>query len=152
MHADSAWTSSPTEVSCLIQRVICSFLPCSVFSNKNELKFVSLSFPKADILRTLEAMSYVKASTFHWHIVDSQSFPLVIPEFPELSAKGAYAVRSVHTSREQFPQFEMLIWMKQPDQVYTPADVQEIVAYAGAVSETEQINVIRVLTPGCTTI
>ena len=51
-------------------------------------------------------------SQFHWHIVDSQSFPLVVAEFPELSQKGAYS----------------------PSQVYSNSDVDDIVKYAGAVS------------------
>ncbi|KIY52424.1 glycoside hydrolase family 20 protein [Fistulina hepatica ATCC 64428] len=42
-------------------------------------------FPKADILRTLDAMSFVKLNTFHWHVVDSQSFSLQVAEFLELS-------------------------------------------------------------------
>jgi hexosaminidase len=50
-------------------------------------------------------------SILHWHTVDSQSFPLVAPEFPEISAKGAYS--SVD--------------------VYTTADVQDIVTYAAEV-------------------
>ena len=48
---------------------------------------------------------------FHWHLVDSQSFPLQIPGFTDLSAKGAY----------------------EPSMIYTPKDVKEIVDYAGAV-------------------
>ena len=51
-------------------------------------------------------------STFHWHVVDSQSFPLQVAEFPELSNKGAYS----------------------SDEIYTPSDVQDIVSYASAVS------------------
>lgn len=51
-------------------------------------------------------------STFHWHIVDSQSFPLVVPGFTELSAKGAYS----------------------PASVYSSSDVKDIVQYAAAVS------------------
>ena len=48
---------------------------------------------------------------FHWHVVDSQSFPLQIPGFTDLAANGAYS----------------------PSQVYTPSDVKDIIAYAGAV-------------------
>ncbi|KAF8964336.1 N-acetylhexosaminidase [Flammula alnicola] len=66
-------------------------------------------FPVADIKRTLDAMSMVKMSQFHWHVVDSQSFPLTIPGFPELSQKGAYSA----------------------SQVFSSADVQDIVTYAG---------------------
>ena len=50
---------------------------------------------------------------FHWHVVDSQSFPLQIPGFMDLSAKGAYS----------------------PSSVYTPKDVKDIVSYAGAVRD-----------------
>ena len=70
------------------------------------------SFPVSDIQRTLDAMSWVKINTFHWHIVDSQSFPLEVPGFPELSAKGAYSSANV----------------------YTQNDVAGIVSYAAAVS------------------
>ena len=70
-------------------------------------------FPLEDIKRTLDAMSWVKINTFHWHVVDSQSFPLVIPGYAELSAKGAYSSA----------------------QVYTPDNVKEIVAYAAAVCQ-----------------
>jgi len=70
------------------------------------------SFPVRDILRTLLTMSWVKMNTFHWHIVDSQSFPLEVSGFPEISAKGAYSATDVYTSK----------------------DVKEIVSYAAAVS------------------
>ncbi|KDQ16047.1 glycoside hydrolase family 20 protein [Botryobasidium botryosum FD-172 SS1] len=66
-------------------------------------------FPVADIKRTLDAMSWVKINTFHWHVVDSQSFPLQIAAFPELSQKGAYSAT----------------------EVYTPEDVKDIITYAG---------------------
>ncbi|PIL35146.1 hypothetical protein GSI_02935 [Ganoderma sinense ZZ0214-1] len=67
-------------------------------------------FPVADIKRTLDAMSLVKMSQFHWHVTDSQSFPLVIPGFTELASAGAY----------------------DPSMVYSPDEVQDIVDYAGA--------------------
>jgi hexosaminidase len=50
-------------------------------------------------------------SQFHWHVVDAQSFPLTVPDFPELSQKGAYSAQEVYSSN----------------------DVQEIVKYAGTV-------------------
>ena len=58
-------------------------------------------------------MSFVKMSMFHWHIVDSQSFPFEIPGYTELAAKGAYSASSV----------------------YTPKDVADVISYAGAVSD-----------------
>jgi Glycosyl hydrolase family 20, catalytic domain len=48
---------------------------------------------------------------FHWHIVDSQSFPLVVPNYIEIARQGAYS----------------------PDEVYTPLDVAHIVSYAAEV-------------------
>ncbi|KAF8158415.1 N-acetylhexosaminidase [Crassisporium funariophilum] len=67
-------------------------------------------FSVNDIERTLDTMSMVKMSQFHWHIVDSQSFPLTIPGFPELSQKGAYSAQ----------------------EIYSSADIQDIVQFAGA--------------------
>jgi Glycosyl hydrolase family 20, catalytic domain len=50
-------------------------------------------------------------NTFHWHVVDSQSFPLVVPGFTDIAEKAAYSA----------------------DAVYTPQDVAHIVSYAGQV-------------------
>lgn len=49
-------------------------------------------------------MALVKLNVFHWHITDSQSFPLVLKSHPDLSLFGAYA----------------------PDKVYTIEDVKEV--------------------------
>ncbi|EJU02943.1 N-acetylhexosaminidase [Dacryopinax primogenitus] len=65
-------------------------------------------FPVADIYQTLDAMSYVKINMFHWHITDSQSFPLTVAALPELSQYGAYSAA----------------------QTYSLQDVQDIVNYA----------------------
>ncbi|KZT64170.1 glycoside hydrolase family 20 protein [Daedalea quercina L-15889] len=84
-------------------------------------------FPVSDILRTLDAMSLVKLNEFHWHVVDSQSFPLEIPGYEELATYGAYG----------------------PDMVYSASDVQTIVSYAGA----RGIDVmVEVDTPGHTAV
>ena len=50
-------------------------------------------------------------SQLHWHVVDSQSFPLQVPGFTEVAEKGAYS----------------------SSMTYSPSDVQEIVSYAGEV-------------------
>lgn len=65
-------------------------------------------FAVDDIKRMLDAMSFAKLNRFHLHITDSQSWPLVVPSIPELSAKGAYA----------------------PNLVYTPEDLKDIQNYA----------------------
>lgn len=53
-------------------------------------------------------MSYSKLNVFHWHVTDSQSYPLELPNLPGFSQYGAYG----------------------EDQVYTPVEVQELVQYA----------------------
>lgn len=55
-------------------------------------------------------MAMVKLNTFHWHITDSQSFPLLLKSHPELSEWGSYSL----------------------DKIYTPSDVLDIVKYAKA--------------------
>lgn len=49
---------------------------------------------------------------FYWHVIDSQSFPLEVPEFPGLAGKGAYSVK----------------------EVYSTEDVERVVRYANEVS------------------
>lgn len=65
-------------------------------------------YPLRDILRTLRALAHNKLNVLHWHITDSQSFPIELPSEPELSRKGSYG--------SQF--------------VYSQHDVRRIVAYA----------------------
>ncbi|KAI8325047.1 hypothetical protein GQ54DRAFT_255401 [Martensiomyces pterosporus] len=65
-------------------------------------------YPLKDIFRTLDAMSYNKLNVFHWHVVDSQSWPIQSNEFPELQKNGAYG----------------------PKMQYSYADVKSVIAYA----------------------
>jgi len=65
-------------------------------------------FSVTSIKRTLDAMAYCKLNRFHWHITDSQSFPFVSINFPEMAASGAYSAK----------------------EVYTHSDISEIVQYA----------------------
>lgn len=62
-----------------------------IFEHRGVMLDTSRNFYKVeDILRTIEAMSANKLNVFHWHITDSQSFPLVLPSEPDLADKGSY--------------------------------------------------------------
>jgi len=43
-----------------------------------------------DIYRTIDALAYSKFNRLHWHITDSQAWPLELPSMPEVADKGAY--------------------------------------------------------------
>ncbi|XP_042885216.1 chitooligosaccharidolytic beta-N-acetylglucosaminidase-like [Penaeus japonicus] len=64
-------------------------------------------FSVKSIERTLDAMAANKLNTFHWHITDTQSFPLHLETLPNMAYYGAYS----------------------PRQVYYPADVRHLVEY-----------------------
>ncbi|KAG4214459.1 hypothetical protein ERO13_A01G123900v2 [Gossypium hirsutum] len=63
--------------------------------------------PVPVIKKVIDSMSYAKLNVMHWHIVDTQSFPLEIPSYPKLW-DGAYS----------------------PSERYTVADAADIVSYA----------------------
>lgn len=56
-----------------------------------------------------DAMGMVKLNTFHWHITDSQSFPLVLKSHPELSRIGAYSSDKVYTA-DDISEVKMIIF------------------------------------------
>lgn len=60
------------------------------------------------IYRTIDALSYSKFNTLHWHAVDAESFPVVSDTYPLLSEKGSYA----------------------PTAIYSHALIESVVAYA----------------------
>ena len=47
--------------------------------------------PMSDIYAMIDGLSYNKMNRLHWHITDSQAWPLEIPSMPALTDKGAYA-------------------------------------------------------------
>ena len=61
------------------------------------------------MIKTLiDSMSYSKMNVFHWHITDSQSFPLYLDSLPAFTEFGAYS----------------------PEMTYNKWDVEDIVRYA----------------------
>ncbi|KAI9327381.1 glycoside hydrolase superfamily, partial [Obelidium mucronatum] len=68
-------------------------------------------FTVADIKRILDGMAASKLNVFHWHIYDSQSFPIVWDRYPQLK-KAAFKNKDGSIK------------------AYTKKDVREIVMYA----------------------
>ena len=67
------------------------------------------NFISLDMIKTLiDSMSYSKLNVFHWHLTDSQSFPLYLDSMPEFAEFGAYS----------------------PEQTYSKWEVEEVVRYA----------------------
>jgi len=64
--------------------------------------------PKEKIFEVMDAMVSVKLNIFHWHITDSDSFPMYFPSHPNLSKYGAFSA----------------------EETYTMADIADIVSYA----------------------
>jgi hexosaminidase len=62
------------------------------------------------ILLVLEGMSFCKLNVLHWHLVDAESFALVIDSLKNLSLYGAF----------------------QPSDIYTKDDVRRVVEYGYA--------------------
>lgn len=80
-----------------------------LFGHRGVLLDTSRNFyPVRDLKRTIEAMAMNKLNVFHWHITDSQSFPIFLPSVPEVAEKGAYS----------------------SDMMYSVADVKSVVRFA----------------------
>ncbi|KAF9097778.1 hypothetical protein BGX29_007933 [Mortierella sp. GBA35] len=53
-----------------------------------------------EIEKIIDTLSWNKLNVFHWHMLDSTSFPYVSKAYPELAAKGAYSPRHVYTAKD----------------------------------------------------
>ncbi|KAF9207718.1 hypothetical protein BGZ49_010682 [Haplosporangium sp. Z 27] len=61
----------------------------------------------ASLFRTVDAMAMNKLNVLHWHIADSQSFPIVLDDvakgglpLSQLASKGAYSSGMVYTKKD----------------------------------------------------
>lgn len=52
------------------------------------------------ILRTIDALAYNKMNVLHWHLTDSQSWPLGLDKHPELAEKGAYSAEQIYSVKD----------------------------------------------------
>jgi hexosaminidase len=54
-------------------------------------------FPLEVIKRTINGLAMVKMNTFHWHIIDAQSFPMQVKLHPDFTKYGAYSRKKIYT-------------------------------------------------------
>lgn len=55
-------------------------------------------YPVANLLRTIDAMSWNKMNRLHVHVTDSQSWPLDLPSMPEVAREGAHRRDLIYTA------------------------------------------------------
>ena len=55
--------------------------------------------PMAELKRIITSLPYAKINTFHWHLVDQQSFPYMSPSYPKL-VMGAYSAQERYTQND----------------------------------------------------
>ncbi|KAK3814978.1 MAG: putative beta-N-acetylhexosaminidase naga [Benniella sp.] len=56
-------------------------------------------FPLPSLKRQIDALAYSKLNIFHWHITDTQSWPVEIKKHPQM-IKDAYSPREVYTQKD----------------------------------------------------
>lgn len=59
------------------------------------LLFLGLTFAKL-----IDGMAYMKLNVLHWHLVDAESYPLSVPQYPKLSGSGAWNSKSVYSAQD----------------------------------------------------
>lgn len=53
--------------------------------------------PVRSILRIIDAMAWVKLNVLHWHLVDDQAFPMMVPSQPSMW-QGAFSAEERYTT------------------------------------------------------
>ncbi|EJC98416.1 uncharacterized protein FOMMEDRAFT_31874 [Fomitiporia mediterranea MF3/22] len=93
--------------------------------------FGQLCFLVDDINRLLDTISWVNLNQFHLHIIDSQSFLLKLPNFPEIANAGAYSNDSTDSAGDVSKvvvAFAALRGIDVPVEVDTPGHTSAISA------------------------
>lgn len=57
-------------------------------------------FPLDVLKKTINGLAMTKMNTFHWHIIDSQSFPMEVEKHPDFAKYGAYSRKKVYKSSD----------------------------------------------------
>ena len=54
-------------------------------------------FPIKTLKEVLNVMALAKFNVFHWHIVDDESFPLLLSKYPNVTFNGAFKEDNIYT-------------------------------------------------------
>ena len=57
-------------------------------------------FSVQTIKEILDTMAAAKFNVFHWHIVDDDSFPLLLESYPNITFHGAFKADQVYTKAD----------------------------------------------------
>ena len=52
------------------------------------------------VYETIDAMMYNKMNMLHWHLVDEDSFPLILDSHPEIAKHAAFSPEETYTTKE----------------------------------------------------
>jgi hexosaminidase len=79
--------------------------------------------PVATIKALVAALAYVKINVLHWHMTDSQAFPLETSSAPRLASEGAYSSQERYTAEDiaEVAEFARLHGVRLVPEVDTPA-------------------------------
>lgn len=82
-------------------------------------------FTVESIKRTLDAMSANKLNTLHWHLSDSQSFPVQLRSLPKVAYYGAFSARQVYSRKDilEIVQYARVRGVRVLPEVDAPAHV-----------------------------
>lgn len=55
-------------------------------------------YPVNVIKKTIDGLAMAKLNSFHWHITDSQAFPMEVKSHPDFTKYGAYSKSKIYTA------------------------------------------------------
>ncbi|KAF9418761.1 hypothetical protein BGZ94_009614 [Podila epigama] len=56
-------------------------------------------YPVKDLEKQIDALVWAKVKVFHWHVTDSQSWPIEVKKYPQM-IKDAYSAKEVYTQKD----------------------------------------------------
>lgn len=80
--------------------------------------------PVSTIKHAIDGMMYLKLNVLHWHIVDEDSFPMYVPEVPELSNSGSVGGVFSENDLKNVIAYAKLRGIRVVPEIDTPAHTQ----------------------------